>query len=348
MKGSSLDQLRGSVGVDGREIVVSVFSPLHDGIAKYADQLAAALSERQRVLTLGLPGSNADRILRLDGGLRPLRLLRTTRRDDHLWVMWHPQYFVSGRRYSRALAYLALGFVLRRRNTTVVLQVPDAAQHGRTEEAARRWCWLADAELLFHTEAERAHFAQRFGPLRRPALITHGAFYRPYAHATRTEARRRLGIESDEPVFVCLGFIGEHKGFDRAIHAFSTLQESARLYVVGSTLYDNEHERRHLADLRRLAADVPGVEIREQWLEDDAFDLWLLAADALLAPYRHAASSGVVARARLVGTKVVAAATGGLPEQLGSTDELVRDDAELEATLHRITEACSAERSVSP
>ena len=80
-----------------RTVVVSTFSPAKDGIAKYADQLVRKLQENGPVVEFGLPGSGNKTVSRLDGGLRPLGLLRKTARSDRLWLMWHPQYYVSGR-----------------------------------------------------------------------------------------------------------------------------------------------------------------------------------------------------------------------------------------------------------
>jgi glycosyltransferase involved in cell wall biosynthesis len=82
--------------------------------------------------------------------------------------------------------------------------------------------------------------------------------------------------------------------------------------------------------------------MEERFLDDDELDLWIQAADAVLAPYRSAASSSVVARARLLGTRVVATAVGGLPEQLGSGDILVATDDELTKALSDLASASSA------
>jgi glycosyltransferase involved in cell wall biosynthesis len=87
---------------------------------------------------------------------------------------------------------------------------------------------------------------------------------------------------------------------------------------------------------------VDGARLEERFLDDDELDLWIQAADAVLAPYRSAASSSVVARARLLGTRVVATDVGGLPEQLGSEDILVTTDAEFRKAISDLASASSA------
>jgi glycosyltransferase involved in cell wall biosynthesis len=337
-------------------VLVSTFAPRIDGIARYADQLARSREGRREMVRVGLPGSAADRVYRLDGNLRPLRLLWATRSADEVVLMWHPDFYISGRAWSRTGAYLALGSVLRFRKVKVVIHEPIALvprRHGLhrrlaagMERAAQRWCWRSPAQLLFHSERERAEFAQRFAqaPAERVGLvISHGAHFRPYAEASREEARRRLGLDRDRLIFLCIGFLGRHKGFDRAIEAFRRLPgDAASLYVIGSPLYDTAEITEHIEELRALAAGVPGVTLIERFLEDAEFDLWVSAADALLAPYRSAASSGVLARAKLLGTTVVASRVGGLPEQLGPDGIVIESDEELFAVVARLARAHGA------
>ncbi len=71
-------------------------------------------------------------------------------------------------------------------------------------------------------------------------------------------------------------------------------------------------------------------------MDDDTFDLWIAAADRLVLPYRRAWSSGALARARVLGTPVIAAAIGGLIEQTGEDDELFESDPELVTLLRRV------------
>ena len=90
-----------------------------------------------------------------------------------------------------------------------------------------------------------------------------------------------------------IGFLQPNKGFDRAIRGFAQLRsERARLYVVGSMWREDEVSRSHMEELRRLAAQTPGVELREGYITDEEFDRWIVAADLLVLPYRSGWSSG--------------------------------------------------------
>jgi glycosyltransferase involved in cell wall biosynthesis len=78
------------------------------------------------------------------------------------------------------------------------------------------------------------------------------------------------------------------------------------------------------------------VHLHERWLSDEEFDRWLLAADAVLLPYREAASSGVAARARMLGTRIVSSGSGGLGEQLGARDIVAASDDDLVQAIRRV------------
>jgi glycosyltransferase involved in cell wall biosynthesis len=344
---------------DGRHrrlVVVSTFPPRRDGIARYAAQLAAEEGTRRPVLRFGLPGSEADVVANLNGHLRPLRLLLHTRAQDELLLMWHPEFYVAGPARSRVVAYLALGAALRFRRAGMVIHEPDGPEPppsgilrrllAAVERLARGWLWSSHARLVFHSERERRDFAGRYPSTTRPgrtALVEHGRDFTAATTLTKSVARAQLGLPADWTIFVCLGFIARHKGFDRALEAFATLPPGvARLHIVGSTLYDSADERAHLEELRARARAVPGSEVLEGYVDDATFDLWTIAADAVVLPYRAIASSSVLARAHLLGVPVIAAAVGALPEQLGPGDTLFSDDGELAEAMARATGATAS------
>ena len=64
-------------------------------------------------------------------------------------------------------------------------------------------------------------------------------------------------------------------------------------------------------------------------MSDAEFDVWIVAADALVLPYRHIWSSGVCERAALYHRPVIASRTGGLADQVTGDAQLVDDDQQL-------------------
>ena len=74
---------------------------------------------------------------------------------------------------------------------------------------------------------------------------------------------------------------------------------------------------------------MPGVRLIERFVPDDEFDLWVIAADRVVLPYRRSWSSGVLARAHALGTPAIVGAAGGLADQARDGDVVVDGDEEL-------------------
>jgi glycosyltransferase involved in cell wall biosynthesis len=325
--------------------MVSPFPPANDGIGTYADQLAAALGSTRRVRRLALPGGDGDAVKRLDGGLRPLRILRQGVRASDVVVQYHPHYFIQGPMRSRIAAYASLLLVSRLRRTTFVVHEQDdpvppvlgpvGTRVFGLEEWLRRRLWARRVSLVFHTEPERREFGERFPSHgRRELTVTHGAFFTTSVNVSRELARERLGLPAGRTLLLCIGFFSPDKpdkAYDAAIRAVAEARvEDLELHVVGSAIARPVPEVREYVELLRgLAAETPRVELHEGFVSDEEFDLWLRAADAVVVPYREATSSGVVARALLLGTPLIARSVGGIEQQLRPTDLRFGTDEEL-------------------
>jgi glycosyltransferase involved in cell wall biosynthesis len=200
---------------------------------------------------------------------------------------------------------------------------------------ATRAMWRSAHRISVHTDVERQRFGEAFGvPLDRISVAEHGESFVRRTTATKQEARTRLGLPHDEFVFLSIGFVQPHKGFDRAVRAFARLGRgdhgrSRRLEVVGSVRLDDPHHLGYVEELRDLVAATPGVNMHEGYVGDEMFDLWIVAADALVLPYRFIWSSGVIERAHLYDRPVIASRVGGLADQAEPGTMLVDDDDEL-------------------
>ena len=333
-----------------RVLHVSRHVPARDGIARYADQLEAALTAGRRFSRLGVPGGGG-RVVSMWGRLRPLRLLRYARGHDDVLVHYHPSYFLMGGWTSRLASYSALALVARVTPATWVIHEPDdelpdpIGRRGkieyRVEEWLRRRFWSGARRLVFHTRWELDYFRERFpGRARDERVVTHGAFFTSTASAvSRSEARRRLGLPVDRTLLLSIGFLSPHKGVDRVIQAFEEADvDGVDLRVVGHPICDYPHVLAHVDDLRAQAAATPNVELREEYVSDEDFDIWIRAADAVIAGYASAASSSVVARTHLLGTPLIASTVGGLVEQARNGDLHFASQAELTAIVRDVAE----------
>ena len=326
-------------------LVVTPYPPLRDGIASYAVQLVARLRREGNDVTVLSPGPSAAHLhLDLHGPRGAAALAKRVRAYDRIIVQFHPDFFfhhptTDADRAATALA-LATTFRLAKDCEIVVHEVDYRLGRQRSPGAlAMRAMWRAADRVYLHTESERRDFLEAFGVSEDAVhLLEHGESFVPKTRYDRASARRTLGIPADATVFLSIGFIQPHKGFDRAIRAFRGLGDrGARLYVVGSLRLDEGEYAAHLDELRDLAADTPGVDLAVGYVSDELFDRWIVAADYVVLPYRHIWSSGVVERAAIYHRPVIVTRVGGLAEQVASRPDvtLVGSDGELRRAMAR-------------
>ncbi|HEV8681912.1 MAG TPA: glycosyltransferase family 4 protein [Actinomycetota bacterium] len=332
-----------------RVLMVSSYPPRHCGIGRYARaQVERLRAEGSEVTVISPRDGDGDVRVPFFGGRPFLAAAKQGRRFDRIVVQFQPALYYRPRAplskiaTSKALLWLCL----RRRQTEILVHEADRPRWWRPDEVLLAAAFRAAPVLLFHTRAEKEALERQYRVRVRARLVRHVDGVAIRAPFTREDARRRLRLPQDEAVFVSPGFLQEHKGFDRAVDAFQALG-TGRLYVVGSVRDATPENLAYAARLRRLAGATPGFELVDRFLEDEEFDAWIAAADAVLLPYRRSWSSGALARAQAIGTPAVVSAVGGLPEQASERDVVVRDDPELVKALRDIAQGVNR-REVAP
>jgi glycosyltransferase involved in cell wall biosynthesis len=327
--------------VDVRILMVSPYPPLRDGIAAYAVQTVARLrAEGNDVEVLSPAPSAAHHHLDLVGSRGALALARRVRHYDRVIVQFHPDFFYphpsSWQERASVSAALTVAWKWAKFVELRVHEVDYRWGAGRRPDAlATRAMFQAVDLITVHTDEEATALAAAFGV--RPDRIdvaAHGADFVARVDPDRGAARAALGIPDDDFMFLAIGFIQPHKGFDRAIHAFASIGRG-RLDIVGSVRVEEPEYVSHLAELERLARNTPGVTLHTGYVTDDAFDRWLVAADVIVLPYRSIWSSGVLERAALYDRSVIVTRVGGLPAQAAhhSGVTVVDDDTALAAAM---------------
>lgn len=323
-----------------RVVVVSGFEG-RDGIGRYADQMIAADREAREFVRVGIPERPGDYSRSLYSGRRALWLLKDARRDDDVLVHYHPEYYVRGDLKRRLVCYATWAVVTLRRRVVLVSHEPER-DGPLVERLVTRWLWRRPRVVVLHSEWERRRWLARYGRPRRQrhVVVEHGDFFETAISSSRAEAREQLGLARDRVILLMIGYLSAHfpdKGYDRAIGAVHAAADPAlQLHIVGSPIRPGQVVDDLLERLRAEAARSEQVHLLEEYVDHDAFDLWVRAADAVLTPYRTASSSSVIARARLLGTRVITSDTGGLAEQAGPADIVVADDDELLRAVRRV------------
>jgi glycosyltransferase involved in cell wall biosynthesis len=315
-----------------------------DGIGRYAEQMIGALGNGRAFVRIGVIDGPGDYHRAFDRGPRALWLLRDARRPDDIVVHYHPHYYGGG-----TPTQVSWGILSLLRRVTFVIHELDTARRG-VAAVAQRWGWRRVPRVVFTSDWQRDEHVARFGRGRGQELLVMSLrdFYSTSVELTREDARRHLGLPTDRAILLMIGFISASmpdKGYDRAIDAFRrAAAEGAELHIVGSPIRDDAEVHALLDRLRQAAAEIPGIVLHEGFVDHDGFDLWLRAADWVLTPYRQSSSSGVIARAHLLGARVITSDVGGLPAQAGPGDIVVRDDAELLAAIRAAVQRSSSSR----
>jgi glycosyltransferase involved in cell wall biosynthesis len=315
-------------------LVVSPYAPARDGIAAYALQSVATLRAEGHDVEVLSPGpSAAHHHLDLRGWKGPLALAKRVREYDRVVVQFHPDVFYplrgSGRGHLAVSLGLLAAFKAARHVDLVVHELDyEIGRRGGLAGRAMGRMLSAATRVVVHTEPEATALHDAFGvPRSRIETVDHGAHFLRRTTLDSAAARARFGIDDSELVFLAIGFIQPHKGFDRAIAAFAQVRTSGcRLEIVGSVRVEEPEFVEYLEQLQTMAAATPGVTVRPGFVTDDEFDAWLVAADVVVLPYRRIWSSGVLERAALYDRPVIATSVGGLPEQARANTVVVDDD----------------------
>ncbi len=205
--------------------------------------------------------------------------------------------------------------------------------------STERLKWSMAKKLVLHTDRERVRLLEQMPTLApRIELKEHHSEMVKFRDISQEIAREELGVPARGKVFLCIGFIQESKGFDRAIRAFSRIAApDARLYVVGSIRVEEPQHRRHLEMMKQLASLDPRIKVIERFVDDALFDTWISASDVVVLPYRHIWSSSVAARARLFEKRLLVSNVGGLKEQLAPGDFAFETEIELTQALSALS-----------
>jgi glycosyltransferase involved in cell wall biosynthesis len=319
--------------------MVSTYPPKRCGIGAYAEQSVAQLRAQGHVVDIVSPDlqGNVDFAWDLHGGKKLLRLFRILPYYDRVilqyhWAFFYRHLFQRERRWETLQTTLCfvLLFLRCRKLEVVAHEIPYIP--GK-QGWLYKWKWKLAPKIIVHTRAELDHFQQHYKislPASRVEIRSHHDVFQKFSDHTRESARAKLGIGKGNLVFLCVGFIQRHKGFHRAAEAFERAGlGEAQLFIVGSPRVPDIENLKYLAELRQMAATMPGVHLRDSFVSNEDFDTWVTAADWVVLPYSEIWSSGVLARTRLLQRPAIISAVGGLPDQADDSDLLFNTDEEL-------------------
>ncbi|HEX5230431.1 MAG TPA: glycosyltransferase family 4 protein [Bryobacteraceae bacterium] len=194
----------------------------------------------------------------------------------------------------------------------------------------RRWWYrhiYRDAHaVIVHTETLQRKLSQTAGDiLREVRTVPEGISMLPLSpDANPSSARRFLGLDPTAPLFLFFGFIKPYKGLEYLIRAWPRVvaqYPDARLLIAGEALSSIDPFER----LVRSLGVAGSVELRPGYVPRSEVQHYFCAADAVVLPYTHTSTSGVIPVAYRYGRPVIATSVGALSEFVkeGETGYLV-------------------------
>jgi glycosyltransferase involved in cell wall biosynthesis len=152
----------------------------------------------------------------------------------------------------------------------------------------------------------------------KPARLVQHPLYDNFGEAvSKSVAKEKLGIQSEERIILFFGFIRKYKGLDILLEAMKELKKRIqdakfkmpKLLIAGEFYEDEKPYLQQIDDLD--IAD--NIILHTDFIPDSEVKYYLCAADAVIQPYRNATQSGVTPLAYHFEKPMIVTNVGGLP-----------------------------------
>jgi glycosyltransferase involved in cell wall biosynthesis len=200
---------------------------------------------------------------------------------------------------------------------------------------------LAD-HIFVHTEAMKSELLEHYGVQPDKATVIPFGINNavPNTELTPVEAKRRLGIGSEEKVILFFGAIRPYKGLEHLVAAFQRVapqDQRYRLVIAGEPKKDALPYLNEILETIEKHPSRGQVIRRIEFIPDPETELYFKAADVLALPYTQIFQSGVLFLAYSFGLPVIAADVGSFRDDIipGKTGYLFRpgDIADFASTI---------------
>jgi glycosyltransferase involved in cell wall biosynthesis len=263
-------------------------------------------------------------------------------RPDVIHVHWTEPYIASGDTLSRWKVERTLLELrtARRLGSRIVWTAHDLFRHDRLpderERAFMRGLVGVSSAVIVHCASAVDALVEALGlaaDRERVRVIPHGHYVGRYPDTlSRAAARSRLGLPAGARVVAFVGWVRPYKGVTELLEAFRRVDEATCRLLIAGRAVDAEYEAR----VRALAAADPRVRLALGFVPDDELQVYLRAADVVVAPFLEIFTSGSVLLAMSFGRAVIAPRRGCVVDTLDEDGGLLYDaddPAGLEAAL---------------
>ncbi|MBB6671470.1 glycosyltransferase [Cohnella nanjingensis] len=240
------------------------------------------------------------------------------RRGDIVHIHW-PSYTYQASwfalTFAKSLFFLALLCWYKLLGVRLYWTIHNIWPHeGRSRWDAfmrKRLLRLCDAAFAL-SETVRREAADVFGVPEDKIVVTPHGHYGGAYPIRGTDIRERFDIPADRFLFLFVGRINPYKGVDRLVEAYRSLApEEGALLIAGQA--DGEYDLGFIGE-RGKAGGGGAIRLYPSFVADGELADYLLAADAVVLPYRQISTSGSAILALTFKKPVVAPRIGSLGE----------------------------------
>jgi beta-1,4-mannosyltransferase len=247
-------------------------------------------------------------------------LLRNLRGGDWVHLHWPSfQYSVKGSTIAciRGLVrWFALLALIRLRGAHIVWTAHNLLPHDRhslpwVDPLARRIVIALSRKIMVHGPSAAQELCTRFpSASRKIAQMQMGNWVDYYpVTTTREAARAHLNIAADTYVYLFIGLCKPYKNLHGLITAFRALTGNSTLLVAGK--FQDPNYQKHV---EALAAGDARIRIIPGFVPDDMIQTYLVACDAVVAPYNEILTSGTAMLALSFGRPIISVNRGFLKD----------------------------------
>ena len=207
----------------------------------------------------------------------------------------------------------------------------------RQLEIARNIVFRLSDKIHVHNQYTKKQVEQRYNRKTGIYVIPHGNYIGYYSNTvTKSEARKHLGLNDGNFVYLFLGLIRPYKGVDHLIETFLKMSNSNTwLLIAGRVFGINNYESR----LDELTKGNCRIKLFLDFIPEKDVQIFLNACDVFVLPYRDITTSGAALLAMSFGRPIIAPKISSFKEVISSKNGILYDTEKLDGLLSALKDA---------
>ncbi len=216
-----------------------------------------------------------------------------------------------------------LGTILRRvkknHHTKIICIADNVLPHEKRIGDKRFTAYFLKPVDAFITMSEKVLNDLKLFTNKPAQKIVHPLYDNFGEQVSKTEARKHLGLNTDDKIILFFGFIRKYKGLDILLEAMNVLkgrstvngQQSTEIkLLIAGEFYESRKLYDDIIEKNQLQSNII---LRTNFIADSEVKYYLSAADFVIQPYRNATQSGVTPLAYYFEKPMLVTNVGGLP-----------------------------------